>query len=150
MSDDLRERIAEALYLEDRNASMGFDEWPKWRHLKADGLDYPTKAPWLDEADAVLAVVQPELDRLMHIAALEREGNEIVEAERDEALAEVARLRAAVEALHHPVEVEPSNTICRACSTARGSGETLRFFPFVEWPCPTIAAIRTPDGGSDD
>ena len=46
-----------------------------------------------------------------------------------------------VRALHKPVECEPSETICEECSTQRGSGENVRFFPFVEWPCETIAAL---------
>lgn len=47
----------------------------------------------------------------------------------------------AVRELHRPVEVEPSDTICAACSTLRGSGESLRYFPFEEWPCATIQAL---------
>ena len=48
----------------------------------------------------------------------------------------------AVRALHKPVEVEPSETICSGCSTLRGQGETARYFPFTEYPCPTVTAIR--------
>ena len=49
----------------------------------------------------------------------------------------------AVLALHKPVEVEPSETICSGCSTLRGQGETARYFPFTEYPCPTVRAITT-------
>ena len=45
--------------------------------------------------------------------------------------------------LHKPVEVEPSETICSGCSTLRGQGETARYFPFTEYPCPTVRAITT-------
>lgn len=47
----------------------------------------------------------------------------------------------AVRELHRPVDVEPSDTICAACSTLRGSGESLRYFPTEEWPCATIQAL---------
>jgi len=42
---------------------------------------------------------------------------------------------------HRPIEVEPSETICAGCSTLRGSGETARYFPYKEWPCPTRTAL---------
>ena len=45
--------------------------------------------------------------------------------------------------LHKPVEVEPSETICSGCSTLRGQGEMARYFPFTEYPCPTVEAITT-------
>ena len=45
--------------------------------------------------------------------------------------------------LHKPVEVEPSETICSGCSTLRGQGETARYFPFTEYPCPTVTTITT-------
>ena len=60
-------------------------------------------------------------------------------------LAEVRRLRAAedrVRALHRPVEIEPSDTICGECSYGLRNGRYLP--PVVEYPCPTIAAL---DGG---
>lgn len=45
--------------------------------------------------------------------------------------------------LHQPVEVEPSDTICNACSNAIGAGDTLlRYMPTEEWPCPTVQAIE--------
>ena len=62
---------------------------------------------------------------------------------------EVERLRetvARVEAIHSPVEVEPSETICAGCSTKRGSGASLRYFPYVDWPCETVAALAEPTG----
>ena len=49
----------------------------------------------------------------------------------------------AVLELHKPVEVEPSETICSGCSTLRGQGETARYFPFTEYPCPTVRDITT-------
>ena len=48
----------------------------------------------------------------------------------------------AVRALHKPVEVEPSETICSGCSTLRGQGEAARYFPFTEYPCPTVAKVE--------
>ena len=59
-------------------------------------------------------------------------------------LAEVRRLQSAdeqVRALHHPVEIEPSETICGECSYRMPNG---RYLPVVEHPCPTIDAL---DGG---
>lgn len=41
--------------------------------------------------------------------------------------------------LHKPVEVEPSATICAACSNRLPNG---RFMPIVEWPCPPIEALQ--------
>lgn len=49
----------------------------------------------------------------------------------------VARVRET----HRPVDVEPSETICHACSTLRGNGDSLRYFPYKEWPCDTIRAL---------
>lgn len=60
-------------------------------------------------------------------------------------LAEVRRLQAAderVRALHRPVDIEPSDTICGECSYGLRNGRYLP--PVVEYPCPTIAAL---DGG---
>ena len=60
-------------------------------------------------------------------------------------LAEVRRLRAMeqrVRALHRPVDIEPSDTICGECSYRMPNGRYLQ--PVVEYPCPTISAL---DGG---
>ena len=57
-------------------------------------------------------------------------------------LAEVRRLQAAgerVRALHRPVDIEPSDTICGECSYRMPNGRYLQ--PVVEHPCPTIAAL---------
>ena len=57
-------------------------------------------------------------------------------------LAEVRRLQAAderVRALHRPVDVEPSDTICGECSYRMPNG---RYLPVVEHPCPTIDALE--------
>ena len=59
-------------------------------------------------------------------------------------LAEVRRLRAMeqrVRALHRPVDIEPSDTVCGECSYRMPNG---RYLPVVEHPCPTIDAL---DGG---
>ena len=62
----------------------------------------------------------------------------------DESAADVPALTAAVRdvlALHRAVEVEPSDTICAGCSTLRGAGESLRYFPVTEYPCETVRAL---------
>ena len=59
--------------------------------------------------------------------------------------AEVCRLRAMeqrVRALHRPVDIEPSETICGECSYRMPNGRYLQ--PVVDHPCPTTAAL---DGG---
>lgn len=48
----------------------------------------------------------------------------------------------AVLSIHRPVEVEPSATICSGCSTRRGTFPDFRYFPVVEYPCPTVRAIE--------
>lgn len=69
-------------------------------------------------------------------------GEHIAEWARDHLLAqEPTEAEKAVRELHRPVDVEPSDTICAACSTLRGSGESLRYFPTEEWPCATIQAL---------
>ena len=45
-----------------------------------------------------------------------------------------------IEALHHPVDIEPSETICAACSQPRP--ETDGPYYVEEWPCATIAIIN--------
>ena len=73
---------------------------------------------------------------------------EFIAAARDDVprlLAGVRRLQAAderVRALHRPVDIEPSDTICGECSYGLRNGRYLP--PVVEYPCPTIAAL---DGG---
>jgi hypothetical protein len=100
---------------------------------------------WLAEADHVLAAgwVSP--------AAVAERDAEL--ATLRDACARSARLAAArldrlgaVAALHRPVEVEPSATICGGCSTLRGSGDSLRYFPTVEWPCETAAVLGPVSG----
>lgn len=43
-----------------------------------------------------------------------------------------------VRALHRPVEIEPSDTICGECSYRMPNGHYLQQ---VDYPCPTIAAL---------
>ena len=65
-----------------------------------------------------------------------------------ELLAEVERLRAGIEALHRPVEIEPSETICGHCSWQLPNG---RFFgQVVEWPCETAALLNPTEGETDE
>ena len=58
-----------------------------------------------------------------------------ITAERDAALSTIAK----VEALHRPVEIEPSDTICGECSYQLPNGHY--FGKVEEWPCPTIRAL---------
>ena len=44
-----------------------------------------------------------------------------------------------VRRLHVPVEIEPSDTICRECSYQLPNGKY--FGKLVEYPCPTIQAL---------
>jgi hypothetical protein len=45
----------------------------------------------------------------------------------------------AVLALHTPVDIEPSETICHECSWQLPNGQY--FGKLVEWPCPTVQAL---------
>lgn len=59
---------------------------------------------------------------------------ELITAHRA-ALARIAR----VEALHEPVNIEPSETICGHCSYQLPNG---RYFgKVIEWPCDTVRAL---------
>ena len=42
--------------------------------------------------------------------------------------------------LHRPVEIEPSDTVCRECSFQLPNGHF--FGKVVDWPCPTIALLE--------
>lgn len=53
-------------------------------------------------------------------------------------------------ALHRPVEIEPSETVCHGCSTLRGAGRSARYFPYTEYPCPNVRAIEAALGGEGD
>ena len=57
---------------------------------------------------------------------------------RDDVPRLVAALRAVLGA-HTPIEVEPSDTLCRECSFQLPSGRYLG--KLSEWPCPTVRAI---------
>lgn len=59
---------------------------------------------------------------------------ELVAAHRA-ALDRIAR----VEALHQPVDIEPSETICGHCSYRLPNGRYLG--KVIEWPCPTVRAL---------
>ena len=88
-------------------------------------------------SDRQYGKVRDERDRKLMAGAF------IIGAEwgREHALAQESDAERAVRDLHRPVDVEPSDTICAACSTLRGSGESLRYFPTEEWPCATIQAL---------
>lgn len=57
-------------------------------------------------------------------------------------VAEAETLRKQIEevrALHVPVDIEPSDTICSECSYQLPKGD--RFGKVVEWPCQTMRAM---------
>lgn len=99
-------------------------------------------AAYADPADlrAALDEVAPVLEQAGSYTRTDDDGLTLlmVQQQRDQA---TARAEKAVRELHRPVDVEPSDTICAACSTLRGSGESLRYFPTEEWPCATIQAL---------
>ena len=148
-----------------RNRSVADDAYLAATYLANEhvgdllGSNAGTLQALLDERDALTnANARVTAKWSQDIARAER-----AEAERDEfkrlfldgvqrahaAEAELARLTAkldAVKAIHRPVEVEPSETICAGCSTLRGHGDNARYFPFVEWPCETATALAdTPE-----
>ena len=55
--------------------------------------------------------------------------------EQGEASVAIERVRA----LHQPVDIEPSETICGECSFRLPNG--TYFGKVEEWPCPTLAAL---------
>ena len=145
MSDDLRERIADAL----------------WRFvMPSDAPDNDEdRAATLATADVVLAVVQPEIDRGAHKAQLTADNHLralTAEAERDEALAALARAEAEVERLH-PRRTNVRGGCCAPPKLCDGHADECGGSHYwgnrPKWPCPDLltlrAAFRTPDGGSE-
>src|SRR5690625_3929294 len=57
-----------------------------------------------------------------------------------DAVSTLAARLAAVEEVHTPVEIEPSDTICGHCSFQLPNGKY--FGKVVEWPCDDIKAVR--------
>lgn len=106
--------------------------------------DAATHGPWERDNDYDIMgrrpglSPDPELDPV--IGHLERdEDDEFIAHARADVPALVAALRAVLD-LHKPVEVEPSDTICRECSFQLPNG---RYFGRLEeWPCPTFRAIE--------
>lgn len=105
-----------------------------------------------EAAEAQVADLQAKVGALHVTVDREQAARAAAEAQARAARFEIAEVRyelgdsltqiSRVKAVHHPVEIEPSETICGGCSTRRGEGATLRYFPFVEWPCPTVAALE--------
>ena len=62
-------------------------------------------------------------------------GVDEAETERDAATEAIDRVRA----IHRPVEIEPSSTICGECSFKLPNGKF--FGKIVEFPCSTLAAL---------
>lgn len=106
-------------------------------------VDAATEGPWEVIPTVGNAVVADDGDGYWTDVAdrIETEADaEFIAASRTDLPALLAAVEA-VRALHMPVEVEPSETICAGCSTLRGQGETARYFPFTEYPCPTAQAL---------
>ena len=93
----------------------------------------PAHAAWL--TDTTRPVIYEVVNQALRADA------EFIAASRTDLPALLAGVEA-VRELHQPVEVEPSETICAGCSTLRGQGETARYFPFTEYPCPTVTRIQ--------
>lgn len=129
-------RFHEARGLADRLASESVDV-PAPSRAREQQPDDRTTAEWIADLVKARQAADAEAERLNVRVELAERMYFQVHSERDELRATVAR----IEALHSPVEVEPSETICAACSTQRGSGDTLRYFPYVDWPCATIGAL---------
>ena len=106
---------------------------------------------WLDAVRADLDAVS-RFGRELDESVTSREGRSVLAIASDLSIAHDAldgtapdrldrmerALRGALE-LHRPIEVEPSDTICAACSNQLPTG---RFLPVVEWPCPTVTTIE--------
>lgn len=135
-----------------QEAAKERDELAQWKNRATPVLD--ALALWKAEALPVLDGLQ-ELGKALGLPLGSRiTGTEALAAverltrERDEARAEVERLRAGIKALHRPVEIEPSETVCARCSWQLPNG---RFFgQVVEWPCPTAALLNPTEGETDD
>ena len=107
-------------------------------------VENATPGPWEAIPTADNAVVADDGDGYWTDVAdrIETEADaEFIAASRTDLPALLAAVEA-VRELHQPVEVEPSETICAGCSTLRGQGETARYFPFTEYPCPTVTRIQ--------
>lgn len=145
MTDDLRQRIADAMY----------GTYGQFDHHRTYAI-----------ADAVLAVVQPELKRLADFLA--SKVNELADEKRhyeiaarevdrltklvaqyaDTGIASGERAKKAeaaldrVRALHQPIQ-HMGQTWCAECSVRRSTGpKTYEWVAYIPHPCPTIDAIE--------
>ena len=104
--------------------------------------DNATKGPWVctlngDESEVTYANAPITWDDHGGEVFTEGDAEFIAHARTD-----LPALLAAVEdvlALHRPIEIEPSDTICAECSNQLPNG---RFLPVVEWPCLTVTTIE--------
>lgn len=108
-----------------------------------------TPGPWSDqwsqlEPCVVALVGYTKIDGYNHP---QERAADIAQKDKDRALAAAAPDLAArvialedeIRALHRPVDIEPSDTICSECSWQHRAG---RFFgKVVAYPCPTIALL---------
>ena len=106
-----------------------------WRAALFDGVDYD------DGSSSYRGGIYPA-----HIGAppiiltngVDRQNANLIASAPDRLDRMERALRAVLE-LHRPIEIEPSDTICAACSNQLPNG---RFLPVVEWPCPTVTTIE--------
>lgn len=117
----------------------------------ADGGGGMSALEWLDAVRADLDAVS-RFGRELEEAVTSREGRSVLAIADDlddahnaldgtapDRLDRMERALRAVLELHRPIEVEPSDTICAACSNQLPNG---RFLPVIEWPCPTVTTIE--------
>ena len=106
-----------------------------WRAALFDGVDYD------DGSSSYRGGIYPA-----HVGAppiiltnsVDRQNATLIASAPDRLDRMERALRAVLEP-HRPIEVEPSDTICAACSNQLPNE---RFLPVVEWPCPTVATIK--------
>ena len=126
-----------------------------WRDVTEGATEAMYGLPWVvdpDDPALVLASKNGGFDGSLVVNTWATSGQGRGDAESIAAFIATARdamprllaFAEAVLALHRPVEVEPSDTICAECSTRLPNG---RYMPTVEWPCPTAAALAEHLGG---
>ena len=127
MTDDLHTRIRTAV-------------------ASADGFDEASLEPhdYQEHVDGVLAVVQPDLDRLNQTidylkCNIRRSRDQVDGYDKELASAKAALDR--VRALHQPIQ-HMGMTWCTECSVRRSTGpKTYEWVACIQWPCATIKAL---------
>lgn len=111
------------------------------------GQHWSRPEPWAEVVNADVACGSYCYGGSVRPIESDADGQFIAHAREDipALVAEVDELRRRLDAvlkLHHAVDCEPSETICAGCSTLRGAGSSARYFPYTEYPCPTVLAAR--------